>query len=89
MPLNVIPIARRSTDFDQQVTANGSYTLPKYLFVPDPALRSIGGGYVPAPGGTGSPGVSQIIGPTQFARPYPTPDMGPVWGLRSITVKTR
>jgi hypothetical protein len=87
MAINSIPIARRTLPFDSAIEANGNYTLPRHAFIPNPAIQPFSGSMV------AGPGAAQISAnfdlPGQIAsRPYPTPVMPAVYGLRTVTLKT-
>lgn len=86
MSANVIPVGARSAPFDAQITANGSYTLPKYAFIPNSQLRAISTGSVPAPS-QGGPGGSLVL-PSTTRRPYPVPVVGNIYGVRQAVIKT-
>lgn len=85
MTLNVIPISRRTSPMDMTVTANGSYTLPRYAFIPHPALQQLSSGMVMGPtSGIQSADFATVPGISQ--RPYPVPILSG-YGIRSVSIK--
>jgi hypothetical protein len=84
MSINVVPIANRSMGLDPQITANGSYTLPKYAFVPHASLHQLSGARVEAPTDQ-SVASATFAAPWQLARDFPT--LAPVYGVRSVHTK--
>lgn len=86
MGINTIPISNRTLPTDGSVTANGSYTLPKYAFIPHPALQQIATGRVNDPTPSGIP-TAAFAAPWQTNRPYPIPLTPNVYGIRLAQVK--
>jgi hypothetical protein len=85
MSLNGIPISRRTVAMDMTITANGSYTLPRYAFIPHPALQQLSSGMVQGP----NPGIQSAdfaTVPGIAMRPYPVPSMAG-YGIRSVQLK--
>ena len=74
---------------DPTITANGSFTLPRYTFIPHPSSRPLASGSIPWPSNGGVSAQFTASGLAQ--RPYPTPDFaGAVYGTRtSVQMKTR
>lgn len=72
---------------DTQATATGGYTLPRYAFIPHPALQQLAYGRVMEPAPIGVPSAS-FVAPAPLQRPYPTPDTPAVYGVRSYQVKS-
>lgn len=82
MPLLATPVSARTAPYDPRVTANGSYTLPQYAYIPNPQLQQLATGMVAAPGAfvasaafAAPPGIN--------SRPYPTPSL-PIYGIRTV-----
>jgi hypothetical protein len=87
MSLNSLPVSRRTLPTNTAITANGSYTLPQYAFVPNAGVRPIASGFVPNPS---TPGISaNFVLPGNIAsRPYPVPVApGSVYGVRAVVLK--
>lgn len=87
MGLNTIPISARTSPYEPRVTANGSYTLPQYAFIPHPALQQLSSGMVLAP----TPGmISAFFSlPRGIAsRTMPVADTPSVYGMRAIYYKS-
>lgn len=87
MAINTVAISSRTLPFDRQTTANGSYTLPRYAFIPHPALQQLASGQVGAPLPIGFPAAS-FAAPPSLQRAYPVPDLAGVFGFRQMQVKT-
>lgn len=87
MAINGIPISRRTLPFDPQTTANGSFTLPRFAFIPSPALQQLSGVVVMAPT-LGGLTPSAFAAPPQLNRPYPVPVSGGIYGIRMANTKT-
>lgn len=82
MPLITTAVSARNQPYDARTTANGSYTLPQYAFIPHPQLQQLSSGMVASPGAfvasaafAAPPGIN--------GRPYPTPSL-PIYGIRTI-----
>lgn len=87
MSINTVPIAARNAPYNPQVTANGSFTLPQFAFIPHPDLQQLSSGTVRAP----TPGmISAFFAlPQQIAaRKMPVADNRGVYGIRSIYYKS-
>jgi hypothetical protein len=85
MSVNALPIGARTIGLDPRITANGSYTLPQYAFIPHPSLQQLSSGMVGAPQpGIISAGFAAPIGID--SRAYPTP-IGAVYGIRALNYK--
>ena len=84
MSINTVPISSRNAGMDVQITANGSYTLPKYAFIPHPALHQLAGPRVNAPTDQTIP-TAAFAAPASLARNLPT--VAPVYAIRSIHLK--
>lgn len=85
MAINTIPISARTIGLDPRVTANGSYTLPQYAFIPHPDLQPMSRGMIPNPG-IPSQSAQFMAVPGIQQRPYPTPQV-PVYGIRQVQLK--
>jgi hypothetical protein len=87
MSINGIPVSSKSAPYSPTITANGSYTLPQYAFIPHPILQQMSSGLVLAPtlGGMQTADFTALQGVAQ--RPYPTPNVPGVYGIRSATFK--
>lgn len=86
MGINTIPISGRTSPYDPSTTANGSYTLPRYAFIPNASLQQLQGPIVMAPGAQG--GTSNFIAPPMLQRPYPAPAITGVYGIRGYNLKS-
>ena len=87
MGINTIPISGRTAAYDPATTANGSYTLPRYAFIPNAALQQLAGPIVLSPGSTMG-GQSQFVAPPILQRPYPAPAITGVYGIRQYNLKS-
>lgn len=87
MSVNTIPISARNAPYDPKVTANGSFTMPQFAFIPHPALQQLSSGTVMAP----TPGMQSAFfalpGPIA-ARAMPQADNRGVYGIRAIYYKS-
>jgi hypothetical protein len=86
MSANTIQIAARTAGMDPRITANGSYTLPQYAFIPHPALQQLSSGFVSGPMAPQQSAGFAVV-PGVSARPLPT-SMGAVYGIRSLQYKS-
>jgi hypothetical protein len=86
MSVNSIPVSRRTLPLNPQIQANGSYTLPQQIHIPHPVLQQIGSGHVANPLVGGVPSRIGTVAAIA-ARPYPTPDMPGVHGIRMVNTK--
>jgi len=87
MSINTVPISARNAPYSPQITANGSYTLPQYAFIPHPDLHQLASGTVLAP----TPGMISAffsLPNSIAARAMPTSDNRGVYGVRSIYYKS-
>lgn len=82
--VNPIPIGARTFALDQRISANGSYTLPQYAFIPHPSLQQLSSGSVDGPM---APMISaSFTAPPSLQRAYPVPDQT-AYGIRSMHIK--
>lgn len=86
MGVNTVPISSRTLPLDGQTTANGSYTLPRYAFIPHASLQQLSGAFVASPTPGGAAIGATFAAPYQLQRPYPTPSTPNVYGTRAATV---
>ena len=87
MSINTVPISARTAPYNPQVTANGSYTLPQYAFIPHPDLQQLSSGTVKAPT-PGMPTAFFVLPQQIAARAMPQADNRGVYGIRSIYYKS-
>lgn len=88
MSLNNVPVSGRTAPYDKRLTANGSYTLPQYAFIPHASLQLLAGPIVPGPAIGNDLATAGFAAPPNLnARPYPTGNRPGVYGIRSIQVK--
>lgn len=89
MSVNGLPVSSKTAPYSPQITANGSYTLPQYAFIPHPILQQLSSGQVLAPtlGGMATADFAALQGIAQ--RPYPVPNVPSVYGIRMAVTKTR
>jgi hypothetical protein len=87
MTVNAFQISARTAGLDPRITANGSYTLPQYAFIPHSSLQHMATGAIagPMPAGISSADFAAPAGIQQ--RPYPTPHV-PLYGVRSLHYKS-
>lgn len=86
MSINTIPISGRTAPYSPQITANGSYTLPQYAFIPHPDLQQLSSGKVLAP----TPGMQSAFFALPAgiaARAMPQASTPSVYGIRAIYYK--
>lgn len=85
MAINIYPVRPRTYPTDREMNAGGGFTLPRYVFIPSPALTPLSQGRVPQPsvGGVSARFAGQA---QQLNRPYPVPLM-PAYGVRVANVK--
>lgn len=85
MSINALPISRRTVSSDGMITSNGSYTLPRFAFIPHPSLQQLSTGTVqmPTPGGQSA----FFAAPGNLQRPYPSPYMPAAYGVRHVQMK--
>jgi hypothetical protein len=86
MAVNSVAVSTRSLPFNQQIQANGSYTLPQQIHIPHPVLLQIGSGHVANPSAGGLPSRVGTVAAIA-ARPYPTPSLPGVHGIRMVNTK--
>jgi hypothetical protein len=86
MSANTIQIAARNMGMDPRITANGSYTLPQYAFIPHPALQQLSSGFVSGPMAPQQSAAFAVV-PGMAGRALPTA-MGSVYGIRSLQYKS-
>ena len=87
MSVNTVQISQRQVPFNLRTTANGSYTLPQYVFMPHPSLQQLSGNIVLAPSLNGPPPAT-FAAPYQTQRPYPVADLPSIYGIRTLNVKS-
>jgi hypothetical protein len=87
MSVNTMPVTRRFMPMQMQATANGSYTLPQYAYIPDPTLAQVGQGCIlgPTPGGASATQFAGVI--NAIGRPYPTPVLTGAFSIRQANFK--
>lgn len=86
MSINTIPISQRNAPYSPKITANGSYTLPQYAFIPHPDLQQLSSGMVLAP----TPGMQSAffaLPSAIAARAMPQANTPSVYGIRAIYYK--
>lgn len=86
MSINTIPISQRNAPYSPQITANGSFTLPQYAFIPHPDLQQLSSGRVLAP----TPGMQSAFFALPAgiaARAMPQANTPSVYGIRAIYYK--
>lgn len=86
MSINVIPISQRSIPTNQAITANGSYTLPQYAFIPNAGVQPLSSGFVNNPG-PALQSANFVLHPNLASRPYPVPSTPAVYGIRVVQLK--
>lgn len=87
MSMNAVVATHRWVGTSNAITANGSYTLPRYAFIPHPSTQPLSTGFVGDPSGMViSATFSSLTAATQ--RPYPVPVTPSLYGIRSVQVKS-
>lgn len=88
MGINTVQTGSRTVSYDMHTTANGSYTLPKYAFIPHASLQQLSGPIVNSPSyGSGVVGADYAAMPAGGMHPYPIPAMPSVYGIRVVNTK--
>lgn len=87
MSVNGYQVAGRTHPYDPSITANGSYTLPQYAFIPHPALQQLSRGIVQGPMPMGVQSAAFAAPPGLALRALPGPQV-PVYGIRVLNYKT-
>lgn len=87
MSMNAVVSTNRWVGTSNAITANGSYTLPKFAFIPHPSTQLLSTGMVGNPaGGIVSANFANLTATSQ--RPYPVPVTPSLYGIRSVQIKS-
>lgn len=87
MSVNTIPVSARNAPWQAITTANGSYTLPQYAYIPHPDLQQLARGTVLAPSFMGASQAVFALVPNIAQRAYPTPSTPGAFAIRQASFK--